>query len=266
MSVSVVIPGIRTHLWPKVCETLKASVGRYDWEVIFVGPFDPPDLSQYPVKYIKSYAPVPVCIQKGILEASKEFVYQTTDDCIFVENEIENCLTAWKANYLNDIDILNMRYSEGIGYSGPIQGVENWMVKNFSEFWLPYIDKNWHTSVQPLIKRKRLLEIGGLDCRFQYSNHSHHDLIFRLQKEGSLVYHTATGVSRADWCPGAKEHKPIEYAQNVQDLPVFNELWSNPRDSFIDINNYKQYDKPWKARFPKEYSSYDEMVKEENYA
>ncbi len=263
--ISVVIPGIRTHLWENVCKTLKESVGKYDWEVIFVGPFDPPKLD-YPVKYIKSYAPVGVCIQKGFLAAEKEFIYQTVDDAVFIPNAIEQCVNDWYFSNLRDIDIINMLYSEGRDYSGEIQGPQNWMVRNFPEFWLPYINRSWQTSCQPLMKRDYILEIGGLDCRFQYSNHSHHDLIFRAQLNGSIVYHSRLGVSKADWAPGtSKDHGPIVAVQDVIDKPVFDELWSNPRETHIDINNYKEFDKPWKVRFGQEYKSYEELAEGEGY-
>lgn len=263
--ISIVIPGIRTHLWENVCKTLKESVGKYDWEVIFVGPFDPPKLD-YPVKYIKSYAPVAVCIQKGFLAAEKEFIYQTVDDAVFIPGAIEKCIDDWYEANLTDKDIINMLYSEGQNYSGQIQGPQHWMVRNFQEFWLPYIDRSWQISCQPLMKRQYILELGGLDCRFEYSNHSHHDLIFRAQLNGSIVYHSAVGVSKANHMPDRTgDHSPIVDAQLVVDTPVFNELWSQPRQTNIDINNYQKFDKPWKARFGKEYKTYQELAEGEGY-
>jgi hypothetical protein len=262
MSISLIVPSIRSHLWSRLLSSLEQSCKNYKYEVIFCGPYCEKSLLSENIKYIESFYTVPVSIQMALLECKNEFVFQTVDDCVFVENAIDICLDFFNENCAS-IDIINMRYSEG---SGDMHTAEEWKVKNCPEFHLPYIDREWNTTVQPLMKTSRLLELGGLDCRWEYSNHSHHDLIFRAQLAGSKVYHSPVGVSKADWMPNVTgDHAPIHYAQ-INDMGSFVRLWCQKREPIIDINNYKVYQNIWKRRFNRQYLSYEEMAKEQGYS
>ena len=41
--LTIFIPGFRTPQWSGVYESAKAACKRYNWEMVFVGPFDLPE-------------------------------------------------------------------------------------------------------------------------------------------------------------------------------------------------------------------------------
>lgn len=261
--ISIIVPGIRTHLWERFIKSVNLSCSRHDWEVIFIGPFDPPPHLNS-IKFIKSYYTVPVSIQLGIEEAIGDLIFQTVDDCILLPRALDTTIPLFN-EMCGYQDIMNMRYSEGPAFSGEFRTPENWMVKNCQEFNLPSINQEWSTSVQPLMNTKYLKAMGGLDCRFEYSNHSHHDLMFRCQRNGSKIYHSDIPISKADHMPEKTgDHAPIHDAQG-NDTVEFNRIYSKPRQSIINFNDYKDYLNIWKRRFKNQYSSYEELVGGEGY-
>ena len=41
--VSIVVPGIRTHLWEGFFESCKLACADHKFEVVMIGPFNPPE-------------------------------------------------------------------------------------------------------------------------------------------------------------------------------------------------------------------------------
>lgn len=269
MSLSIIIPGIRTHFWPRVVTSLESSIGKFknDYEIIFISPFDLPlEFQSLPqIKLVKSYARVATCIQLGVLEATKDFIYHTVDDGIFIPKALENCLQDFRET-ANEKDMMNIRYSEGVNFQDNIRPGIFFDIKNCPEYHQKYINKKYSVSVQPLMYRKRFIDLGGMDCRFEYSNHSHIDLAIRLQDAGGKVIHSPVGVANFEHYPERTvDHAPIHDAQTNVDQTIFETLWNKPRFPYIDYNNYLKYNEPWKRRFGKLYNSYEEMSQGEGY-
>ena len=209
-----------------------------------------------------TYSNVPVTIQKLTLLASGEYICHQVDDGVLMPQSLDTCLKQIDACAY--YDILNMRYSEGVNFTGGVRPPEFWNVNTDNEFNLSHIDQSWATSVQPMMRLGLFIAFGGFDCRFEYSNHCHHDFMFRSQLEGGNIVHSSCGVCRADHMPGCTgDHAPIHNAQLGPDLTLFKELWSSEREAYLKYNNYEAYDKPWTRRFKKLYVSYDEMVNDQ---
>ena len=261
--ISIIVPGIRPHYWERVYDSIKEACKKHSWELICGGPFKPPEslIGLNNFQYLHSYSTVPIVIQQLTLLANGVYVCHQVDDGILLPDSLDKCITQFE-NYCS-IDILNMRYSEGVGFCGNVRSDKVWTVQYNPEFHLPFIDINWNTSVQPLMYKEFFISMGGFDCRFEYSNHCHHDFMFRAQSIGSKIIHSTCGVCCADHMPGESgDHKPIHNAQIHIDAPIFKEIWSNERKSKISYDNWKQYNKPWQRRFKSMYKSYQEMMED----
>lgn len=265
VDLSIIIPSIRTANWRRFLESVQNSIKKYSCEVIFIGPFvDEGTLNDFPIaRHIKSYDTVGVCLQKACKEAEGVLLYHNVDDSVFVEGAIDIAIDFY-ARYCNKEDILNARYREGKNFISNEFPELYWRLGSYPHVYgQRYINPDWRLSVQPILSKEYFIEIGGLDCRFVYSNHSHIDLSCRVNQLGGRVIHSPIEVAFTDH--GQGDHMPIQLAQEGPDTIMFNDLWNNPRENIIDYDNYKKYEGRWEGRFSKEYESYEELCKGENY-
>ncbi len=263
IDLSIIVPSIRTANWQRFVDSVKDSCKKYRCEIIFVGPWKTEVVSDIPIRHIQSYDRVGVCIQKGCFEAEGKFIFHTVDDGILLPDAIDYSLSYFISRG-NFIDILNCRYREGQGFSGREFPEIYWRAGSYPHVYgQKYINPDWRLSLQPIMWREYFIMIGGMDCRFEYSNHSHADLSFRVQSNEGTIIHSPVDISTADH--SQKDHGPIQFAQENLDSPVFDALWNAPRDKFIEYDNYKEFEGRWKQRFSKEYTSYDELCEGEGY-
>lgn len=249
--LSIIVPGIRPHFWDRLMKSIERSCS-YEYEVLFIGPFPPVNL-QGPYKYIQSFSPVPVCIQLATLEAKYDLICHAVDDSVFGPSTLDQCMNSFLLG-----DVMGLTYIEN---TNDMTDPEKWKIKNAPEFNLPSINQDWSTFVQPMMEKSRFIEIGGFDCSFEYSNHCHHDLAFRLQMLGSTIKIAPVPVSFAyHMLERTGDHGPIHDAQTGPDEDRFREKWSAPVEPKIEYDNYKLYNKPWTRRFKKQYTSYMDMV------
>ena len=265
IDVSVIIPSIRTQNWDRFVASVGESCTWYRYEIIFIGPFCDNEICQKysNVRWIKSYDRVSVCLQKACFEAKGWLVFHTVDDGILLSGTLDRAIIQY-IRQCNREDILNCRYMEGKDFSGYEFPEFYWRAGTYpSVYGAQYINPEWRLSLQPLMSTSYFIEIGGLDCRFEYSNHSHADLSYRTQLAGGKLIHSEVSVSSAEH--GQFDHSPIQIAQENYDQAIFNDLWNQPRKPRIPFDNYVKYEGPWKRRFSQEYNSYDELCNGEGY-
>lgn len=259
--LSILIPSIRSPRLPALYESAKLACKKYPFEIWVGSPWTPPSsLEEVPnFLWLSSYANPSIVSQRLATVARGQVLFYTVDDCVFAEDSIDLALDLFQT--VTADDVVNGRYTE----AGNIMSDNHWRVSACPEFDLPNIQKDWLVSLQPIISKKKYFELGGLDCRFEYSNHGFHDLLFRLQRSGGKVYHSPTEICLATHYPGETgDHKPVDNAQTQYDLPLFNEMYSDPAQSNrikIDFDNWQQYPEIWERRFgtgPKP-QSYAEM-------
>jgi hypothetical protein len=264
MDISIIVPAIRTHLWERLYNSLELSLPSHSWELLIGSPFDLPDslAEKENIVYLKTYDRVGVVIQKLSLLASGDLVAHGVDDAIYVSGALSRACDFCHET-CDSHDVVGLTYVEN---TNNMTSADKWAVKNLPEFRdLKYVDVNWSVCVQPLMSLDYFKFLGGFDCRFLYSNHSHIDLSFRACKAGGSIKFPPFTVSYADHMPERSgDHGPIHDAQTLIDEPAFNQLWNKPRRAIIDYDNYKQFEGPWK-RFSKEYSSYTDMCEGEGY-
>lgn len=258
--LTILVPAIRHHLWKRFVDSAKESCS-LNYEILFIGPFPPLEDLGKNVRYIKSFCTVPVCMQMATLEARGKHIYHNCDDAVLLPNAIDNSYQELMTK--TDKDIMNMRFREGVDFKGESLKLETWKCGWHQALRLPGINPDWGIAVQPMFNREYFIDLGGFDCRFEYSNHCHHDFAFRAQKNGSQVLQSPVECATLSHQPGTSgDHEPIHNAQLGHDEPIFIEMYSrNDRQIKIDFDNYLEFNQPWKRRFKKDYTSYEEMVK-----
>lgn len=263
MKLSIITPAMRTHYWPRFLDSIKKSCTKFEYEVIFISPFDLPEILKADnILHLKSFSTVPVCIQKGTLLATGDLICHAVDDSVFYPNTLDLSIQYFLDEMSCD-DAITLTYTEN---TNNMNIKEKWQIKNIPEFnELKWIDPEWITFVQPMMYKDKFIQMGGFDCSFEYSNHPHHDLAFRMNLMGSNIKVVPFSVSYAFHMPDSTgDHEPIQSAQEGPDTIKFKNKWSNNNRPIllIDYNNYIGYDKIWKRRFKKQYNSYEEMYSE----
>ena len=262
-SVSIIMPAIRTNSWDKMYDSMVLSCKRYEWELILCGPFPltPYLQSKNNVKYIQDYGAPTRCLQLCLFEVEKELIYHTTDDAILFENAIDEAIDLYKEK-CGYKDVINMRYREDINYSGKSMDINYWRAYFHGCLRLAGIPSTYKISLHHLMNTEYLREMGGYDCRWHHANFSLHDLMFRVQYDGGIIYDSINDITSCNHFPGQSgDHKAIHDAHVEEDAPLFTKIYSNPNvlntNNKIDINNWTNADTIWHRRFkqkiPKEY-------------
>lgn len=266
LNLSIILPAIRVNRWKTFLDSIDLS--KYSYEVIFASPFDPPNelKIRQNINFLKTYDTPSVATQKALLAAKGEYVWTTVDDGKLIPGSIDECMD-FIYNNMEEKDVLNGRYVEGANFSGQPLPLAFWTAGFHQDLRLAGIQPYWKISLQPIINRQYLLDIGGLDCRFHYSNHSLHDLAFRIQRDGGRFYDSPNTLTTADHMPAESgDHKPIHDSQNLHDKPLFDELYSKENYRIkIPLEDYKRFEGVWKTRFKHQYETYVEMAREEGY-
>src|SRR3990167_2226984 len=159
--ISILIPGIRTVNWLDVLETLSRSCIRHTYEVIFVGPFDPPaSISREKIKFIKTYRCPSAALQIGAQACEGGLICHSVDDAKFVPEAIDKTIDLYK-RMCGYRDVVNLRYTEDVNYSGKTLPLEFWTVHYHKILRLSGIPKNYKTSLKFLMNTAYFLELGG---------------------------------------------------------------------------------------------------------
>jgi len=267
--LSIFIPAFRTPLWPKVYESVKQACKRYSWEIVFIGPFEPPKelWDKENVLFIKDYGTVTRCAQKGMPEIRSDLFFLTVDDCVFAEDSIDLAMDTYKEQ-CGYKDVVCMIYGEG----GNKMETKYWEVKTHGDFRLPGIDQSWKIANQCIMNKNYFIELGGLDCiNYEYIDKPIHDFMFRLQKDGGKIVFPPKHTCIATWYPGEEgDHSPIHHAMVSHDTPIFQLMYLNPtyysKRIKIHYDNWKRAPEVWERRFSKGIpNSYEELCDQEGY-
>ena len=278
--VSIILPSIR----PQFLETFYASAldacKNHSFEIVIPTPFDVPDeiKRRDNVKVIKTHAAPTVAKQMAIQLCNSEFLYNITDDGFIMPDSIDKALELHKTA-LGEKDILNMIYAEGVLDPVTLQPLREiypypdhyWHSWNCPGLRIPGVNQNWKICMHFFMKLDYFYELGGFDCRWEYSVHAIYDLMFRVQAAGGKIIETPFIASAFTHYPGhSYDHGPIHDAQLGPDTVLFNEIYTNENAAIerkvIDYNNWKTQPDVWARRFksdiiPITRTEYDETLK-----
>lgn len=278
VELSVLVPGIRSHKWQALYDSIGESFSG-SWEMVIIGPFEPSEelMSKGNVIYIKDFGSPIRCQQIGLLQCNGEYVTWAADDGVYFPKSLDIGF-----NLLHNSDKINKdipfhhNLVMGMYYEGYTGVVTPNLVHMGEE---PYYILNNHTQNMRLINlppdtfmlnvgivsTKLLKEVGGWDCCFEVCPCSYNDLAIRLQKYGvnfiiqhDIMYHCTHMPVRSG------DHGPIHDAQTQHDEPLFRQIYSSAEykdRTKVNIESWKNCPEIWTRRFgddkasmPKSYS------------
>ena len=273
--LSIIVPGFRPHRWIEVYNTALQSCTRYSFEIIFVGPYPPPEeLKDNPqIKYIEDWGTPTRCTQIGSIHSVGKLLARTDDDSVFFLDGLNQALDLYK-NVCGEKDIEILRYREGIDFSGQELPPIYWQAKThfpklkdmkvlkkandyifgkLFAFEEMHINEDWMVCMLPLISKQYFMDLGGYDCIFEHLSFSAHDLCYRAQRDGGKLHLSPTEITNIEHQgAGHPEHLPIEQSHFENDYPVFAAMYHNAGCSNrikIDFDNWRNSPEVWTRRF-----------------
>ena len=118
-NISICLPAFRTHLWERLYESAKEACGAYTWEMIMVGPNEPPAAlaKETNFKFYKDYGSPARCAQISTVLAEGEFMMFASDDGYFLKDSIKECVDMHQGS-LSYKDFVIARLTEGKDHTG----------------------------------------------------------------------------------------------------------------------------------------------------
>tara|TARA_R110000744_G_scaffold114363_1_gene213873 strand:- start:1470 stop:2321 length:852 start_codon:yes stop_codon:yes gene_type:complete len=268
--ITFFFPAIRTNLWLGVYESLKKSCKKYNWEILFCGPFPLPEELQNieNVRNVKEHGNVSRAVQVGLTHAQGKLIFIGNDDTVYREDEFDAALDLYNSE-CGPRDIMQCMYVEQGEKGGEPQPDEYWSVAFHGAFKnLKGIDQTWKLATEPVMHRSHFFDMGGFDCQWEYMDGSTHDFMWRSQRTGSKIVNSPSYVGDMNWWPDHQgDHGPIHDAMVHHDQALLFSVWGTENDRYkINYDNWKEQPSVWKRRFPGEvYDSYESLWDGEGY-
>ena len=251
MKLSISFAGIRHQNWLALYRSIPnvTSLPKEEYEFVIASPYDLlPELQGEPnVRLIKDWGNPTRCYQLGILHSKGDYILTgIADDGVFSPT-----LAIDKALALVDSakKIVTMTYTESRNLRKIKPNKMSWSTGGHP--WMknkPTINNNYLLVMAFLMRRDYLMEIGGLDCNFEYGGLALPDLSIRLQDDGAKVVMGERIMDLVLEFGG--NHKPIEDAFREHDFPYFEQLYSQKVRPKVDFDNWTQSPEVWSRRFP----------------
>jgi len=190
------------------------------------------------------------------LAAKAPLITWMADDGYYYPGALKRAVDLWKET-INPRNVVNLRYREGPNFEGPDKPTDYWMCHHHSILQtLPGILPHYKLLLMGLLSKQYFMEIGGLDCRYEYLNLNLNDLGIRIQKDGGEVNLLDGNVLTVDWVSdpdrldefGKQDATIVAFHEN--DLGVYiNDYNTSVSDRIkIDYNNWMDADPIWRRR------------------
>lgn len=237
MKLSIIIPSIRTNKHLDVMKSISRSCTKYEYEIIFIGPFYNGRNADYNASFISDYASPNICQHKAISHCTGDIVHVFSDDCTFEDGSIDKCLDAI------DCDAVVANYDEGGN-----QAVQNFSLNHcYAKTCTPDSFVIFNTA---FMRKDKLLELGGFDCNFETLCVAQADLAARWQFSGFSVKVVDIRLSSCGHMPGTSgDHAPMHYAQLNNDIPRYQMKYLSQPNLVVDFDNFKNHPSVWTRRF-----------------
>ena len=108
--VSIGVPGIRTESWEQLADSIERTLTSHTFEIIFVGPFDPPPalLERSYVKFIKDFGCPSRALQISSTHASGTIFTWAVDDGVLNEGSLDDQISFFLSYPPEQKKILNL--------------------------------------------------------------------------------------------------------------------------------------------------------------
>jgi hypothetical protein len=250
--LTIVVPGIRPHRWEAFYASLTKSINKDRFELIFVGPYEPPSsLNERHIKYVRDWGCPTRCLQIGVLLAEAPIFTWASDDGIFYESAVDKALDKY-IEIDEEKSGMTMKYNEG----GHYHTDDYWRPWFHSGMRMAGIPQDAITMLIGMMRTKYFYELGGFDCRMQHINMTCHDISLRMLNDGGNIYLAPYHIANYDWKPNCLEgpdgdHLPVWKTDSENDEPLFRSIYSKPCPEriHIDLQNWKDSESVWSRRF-----------------
>jgi len=254
--LSIILPGIRTHNWIRLYDSIIESMGDMAFELIAIGPYDPPAelVTKENFKFIRDFGNPTRCAMIATQVAKAPLFIWSVDDGYYYPNALKNAINLWK-ELGNEKSAINLRYNEGRGLTGEAKPLDYWDAEHHAQLHIPGVKPGAKICLFGLMSTKYFREIGGFDGRYEYINMNGIDLGFRMQDDGGQIVLSPDVVMNLDWLPDPERvdefglPDPVIQAFYDHDYPLFLEQYSKLREYIkIDYNNWMDISPIWKRR------------------
>jgi hypothetical protein len=258
IQLSVLVAGIRPWNWKALYDSVAASFSK-SWEIIFVGPYPPPDdLSRVSNCIFKEDWGTPMRAQQIALTMARgKFCTWVADDGVFLPHALDEAFT-----YYNVDDWISSpmhgvigRYWEGSGDHSAMNNPEyyrlNWH-DGARGRWIPDDCLLLNLTIAPT---ETIKSFGGWDCGFEVIPMALCDLGVRVHLAG-MRFRLCPGVlyTCSHMPERTGDHGPIHDAQTYVDMPLFKRIWDGPTKPdriYVALDNWKNVPERWERRFGK---------------
>lgn len=252
VELSFIVPGIRTHKWKNMYESIKNS---YDgtFELIFVGPSQPEEIAKIDeIKFIQDFGSPIRCSQIGAIASTGKYLTLTADDCVYLSGKINMVVSHLEGQ--DNKTIVAGQYIEGLNPEDwTMQLSENYRLINFAYPKSPYVDDTWKMFNAGFMNTDYFKELGGWDCQFETPALGHADLAVRAYRGGANVIPVDGPILACEHLPGIDgDHGPIYYGHIEHDEPLYRKIYANPNcvnRIKVDLNNWTLSPPKWNRRF-----------------
>ena len=161
--------------------------------------------------------------------------------------------------------MVNCRYTEMDGYAGKTFPEIYWNAYHHPALHAPGVPSHYKIALHFLVDAGYFKELGGFDCGYIYQNFNLHDFAYRLQADGGTIHLSPTDVTNCNhYAMRTVDHGPIYDAHDI-DLGRYRAKYSDPNvlrgNLRIPFDNWKNTPEVWDRRFPKMFTTYDEMMR-----
>lgn len=227
--LSLLVPGINIQLWETLYAQMQQACKKYSWEIIFCGP-EPLPTSLYRVsniKFIKDMGTPTRAFQLSSLLKEGEFLAYCPDDSYIIENTIDECIDLLHSEDVDrEKDIICLQWFEATNHAWQPRS-KDWYTSSYhGSLRLPGVHPEWKIPCNMMMSSRYYDFLGGIDCRFEHMNMNLHDLMFRAQRNKSIV-HFSPNIVLNQSIEHRDYHHPIEQAYREVDLPLFQQLYSS---------------------------------------
>ena len=245
--ISIVVPSIRESI-NRFISSIDASL-KEEYELIVVGPDNKVTVNTHLMKsfkFIKDFGSPSRCLQIGISECSSDIFTWGTDDGVYYEDKLKECVELLRTKEENCG--ITVKYTEEGPYSWFNGSLDDYYIsKNHPANVQPGIDPNWQFAPLGMYYTKYLVKLGGFDCRFNHINMNTHDFAYRLQKDGGKLFFSNGTVIHCDSDSTKSDHRVLDHCYLDNDLPLFMQIYrDNSRGIYIDFDNWKNEPEAWR--------------------
>ncbi len=246
--LSVLLPSIRPGNLKRLWDSIDAACTE-PWELIIVSPYELPPNVKYKenVKYIQSFRCPTASQQLGLLEATGEYVTYAADDGFFLPCSIDLAL---KSLYTEKNAVVCGKYNEGAP-NPDMAEINYYYIYTHNGSRCDGVPKDCLMLMVGVVPRKMLIEIGGLDCRFEALPMAFNDWSIRLYNKGVKFIFQKEQMFSCTHMPGHEgDHGPIHDAQTQNDEIIFKGVYlKDTKRINIPLDTWKNTDEIWTRRF-----------------